>query len=81
MRFEIVYADNSIVEGATAAQFRAAPMVGVQFLIERKADGRVIVHKALDEYRYLGETKRGAWTNTPNYERIKSTLPFISDLI
>ena len=80
-RFEIVYADNSMIQGRTGDQFRDAPRANIQFVIERTNEGGILVHKALDEYLYQGETKPGAWTTRVNYERIKATLPHISELI
>lgn len=79
--FEIFYADGSMVAGSTASEYRQAPDDGIQFVIVRKPDGRVIVKKALSRYGYSGVTKPGAWTDRENYDRIKASLLERSNLL
>lgn len=80
-RFEIVYADASVVRGRTAAEFERAPADGVQFVIIQAKDGTIRKHKALDEYEFKGIKKPGSWMDAKGYESLKRKLPTISKLL
>ena len=79
-RFEIVYADGSVVAGRSVAQFRKAPDDGIQFVVVRYKDGHIVKHKCLSEYEYHGATKPGRWTDTENFESLKRRLGSICSL-
>jgi hypothetical protein len=79
--FEIIYADGSMVEGTTVADFRAAPNPGIQFVIVRYEDGRIIKHKCLSTYEYQGATKFGDWMDNKDFDKLKQQLSTISKLM
>ena len=68
-RFEIVYADESVVAGVTRKDFEDAPAAAILFVIILYSDGHIEKHKGLDLYKYQGASKRGAviiaWPGRP----------------
>ncbi len=80
-RFEIIYADGSVVAGRSVAQFRQAPDDGIQFVVVRYKDGHIVKHKCLSEYEYHGATKPGSWTDRENFDDLKQRLSSISKLL
>ena len=80
-RFEIIYADGSVVRGTTAEQYKSAPDADIQFVIVQYEDGSVIKQKALDEYEFEGVRKPGSWTSEENFNLLKKKLAEISTLV
>ena len=80
-RFEIIYADGTVVRGTTKRQFQNARPDGIQFVIVEHKDGSIEKRKGEDVYVYRGAKQRGSQTDDETYRALTARLPILSKLL